>query len=71
MHPSWTNYDLLQYNNSAGNVISSLSIEPIFLSVFTGGKKPRNNKDSKFFEFEIWHRVTGFEKFFFIYYLIS
>ena len=31
-------FDLLQYNNSAGNDISSLGTEPIFCNVFTGGK---------------------------------
>jgi len=43
----------LQYNNSAGNEISSLSVEPIFFKVFTGGKYPKNINDSSLFEFDI------------------
>ena len=38
MHPSCASLDLLQYNNSAGNEISSFAIEPILFNVFTGGK---------------------------------
>ena len=37
----------MQYNNSAGNDISSSRVDPIFLRVFTGGKKPKKIKDSK------------------------
>ena len=60
IHPNCANLDLLQYNNSAGNDISSSRVDPIFLSVFTGGKKPKKIKDFKFFELDIWHLVIAF-----------
>jgi len=53
----------LQYNNSAGNDISSSRVDPIFLRVFTGGKKPKKIRDSKFFELDIWHFVIALENF--------
>ena len=40
-------------NNSAGKDISSLGIEPTFFKVLTGGKYPKNIKDSSLFEFDI------------------
>ena len=64
IQPNWANFDLLQYNNSAGKDLSSFNVDPIFLKVLTGGKYPKNIKDSNLFELDIWHFVTGLETFF-------
>jgi len=49
MQPSCASLDLLQYNNSAGKEISSSGVEPIFLSVFTGGRYPKKIKELNLF----------------------
>ena len=49
----------------AGNDISSSRVELIFLSVFTGGKKPKNIIEDNLLDPDIWHFITGLDcKFF-------
>jgi len=63
IQPNCANFDFLQYNSSAGNLTSSLRVDPILCKVLTDGKYPKKIIDSNSLEFEIWHFVISFELF--------